>query len=204
MGEIIMSDSTGADGTQTPDGQTQTNTDGVGKKQDKVSYETFDKAMSSLNREKQARKELEEKLQKIQEEKMLAEGKKDEFIESLKSKYSALEEAVKKEKAQRALDNFKYKLSEVAAKKGFKNPSLATKLFQISDFELDQNNDVRIDQIESKFEELRQKESYLFAQSQTKVPDGNPITKVDAGTITKDDLGKLSKKELFELAKNFK
>lgn len=201
----IMSDSTNADGVKKADGQPTIDADGGDKSKQQVSYDTFDKAMSSLNKEKQARKELETQLQKIREDQMLAEGKKDEVIESYKQKVQSYEQTIKQEKAERALDRFKSKVTEVAAKKGFKNPSVAQKMFSISEFELDGDNNVNHEQLESKIDELKKTDAYLFQQVDQKIPDGQPKFRIPDGSMpTRDDLNKLSKDQLMEHLQKFK
>lgn len=191
-----MADLNNADGVKPADGQKSSHADGDDKSKQLVSYDTYDKAMASLNKEKQRAKELEAQLQKIQEEKMVAEGNKDALIDTYRKKAEALEEATKREKAERILDRFNSKIAEVALKKGFKNPGVAQKLFSIKDFSLDDGGGVDETQLESKFDQLRTTDSYLFSQADKKIADGNPMSRPASGNT---DMSKMTIKELEDL-----
>jgi hypothetical protein len=192
-----MSDSNNADGVSPADGQDPVITDGDKNKKQTVSYDTYDKAMKSLAKEKERLKELEARAAKLEEDKLLSEGKKDELIETYRKRAADLEEATKREKAERMLDRFNAKVAEVSMKKGLKNPAIAQKMFSIKDFELDEMGNVDPVQLESKIDALKATDGYLFSQSGKVIADGNPQTRItDSGNKS---LNKMSPSELAAL-----
>lgn len=191
-----MSDSNNADGVKAADGQDPVIVDGDKNKKQTVSYDTYDKAMKSLMKEKERLRELEAKVQKLDEEKLISEGKKDELIETYRKRAEALEEATKREKAERMLDRFQSRVTEVALKKGLKNPAIAQKMFSIKDFELDEQGNVDPIQLESKLDALKSTDGYLFSQSGKTIADGNPQSRISVGNKS---MSQMTPAELAEL-----
>lgn len=187
-----MSESQGADGTTKADGQNQSNvTDGdISSKPQVVKFETYDKAMATLAKEKQARLDAEKRLQEIQEKEMLAQGQYKELLEQKERELKEIKESALREKAARIEANVKAQVSEVATKYGAFDAMDVLKNLSVKDLGVDAEGNVDAKIVEQKVEEIKTKKAYLFKQASAKVVDGVPRQSVDltvkAGSI--DDL----------------
>lgn len=173
-----MSESQAADGGKPTDGQQPVVADGDSKPQ-VVKFETYDKAMATLAKEKAARVELEKKLQDIQEKEMLAQGQYKELLAQKETELRELKEKALREQAAKIEANVKAKVSEVATKYGAYDASDVIKNISIKELGIDAEGNVDAKIVEQKVEEIKAKKAYLFRQSAAKVADGNPMMKVD-------------------------
>jgi hypothetical protein len=173
-----MSESQVADGDKSADGQQSVSADGVSKPQT-VKYETYDKAMSTLAKEKQLRQDVEKKLQDIQEKEMLAQGKYQELLEQKESELKEIKEKVLRSQAEKIEANVKSKVTEVAIRFGAYDAGDVMKNLSVKELGVDAEGNVDTKIVEQKVEEIKAKKAYLFKQSASRVADGNPMMKVD-------------------------
>ncbi len=110
-----MSEISNADGVQSADGQ-QVVVDS--NKPQLVKYETYDKAMATLAKEKATRQELEQKLQAIQEKEMLDQGKYQELLQQKEQELREMKEQSLRERASKIEANVRARVTEVATQFG--------------------------------------------------------------------------------------
>jgi hypothetical protein len=177
MEEFIMSESQVTDGDKLADGQQSVIADG--SKPQLVKYETYDKAMATLAKEKQARMDLEKKLQDIQEKEMLAQGQYKELLEQKETELRDLKERALRDQAAKIEANVKAKVSAVAAKYGAYDASDVLKNLSLKELGIDAEGNVDEKIVEQKVSEIRAQKAYLFKQASTKIADGNPMMKID-------------------------
>ena len=179
-----MSESQVTDGDKSADGQQSVIADG--SKPQFVKYETYDKAMATLAKEKQARMDekqsrmdLEKKLQDIQEKEMLAQGQYKELLEQKETELRDLKERALRDQAAKIEANVKAKVSLVAAKYGAYDASDVLKNLSLKELGIDAEGNVDEKIVEQKVSEIRAQKAYLFKQASTKIADGNPMMKID-------------------------
>lgn len=130
---------------------------------DMVAYETYRKTLSlAKKREAELDAERAEK-QKLLEEKMAAEGKKDELIESWKKRYQELEGKTKK-----VVGSFSYKtlagaISEVASKEGCVDSGDLIALGDVSAIEVDDDFNVNMEQVKEFVLSMKKQKPHLFS-----------------------------------------
>lgn len=176
-----MSESHNADGVKSTDGQQLVTADGSenSNKPQVVKYETYDKAMASLAKEKQARQELEKKLQEIREKEMLEQGKYQELLQQKESELRELKEKALREQAAKIEANVKSKITEVATRFGAYDAGDVIKNISIKELGVDAEGNVDVKIVEQKVEEMKARKAYLFKQAAARVADGAPKMTVD-------------------------
>jgi hypothetical protein len=174
-----MSDDQSASGAtdqSSGDGQDEK---GEASGQSQVSYDTYKKTISEVKKLKAALKEREDALQKAQQEKLEAEGNKDELITQLKGKLSEVEKKHKETFNSFVYSSLDAQVREEAAKIGCIDPDAVVKLADLSSVEVDAKT-FRADktQLVEVLETLRKEKPYLFGKSgpklNTKTPGGAP------------------------------
>lgn len=188
---------TTADGGVADEAQTQSETVNA-KDKDVVAYETYKKTLSlAKKREAELEAERAEK-QKLLEEKLAVEGKKDELIESWKKKYEALEGKTKK-----AVGSFSYKvlasaISTEAVKEGCINVGDLIQLSDLSTVEMDDEFNVDTEQIREMVLRSKKERPYLFSNSKAGPNTGIPSN--GAKKVESDEWKKLSPKDMAKIA----
>ena len=172
-----MSESQVADGGNSADGQQSVIADG--NKPQVVKFETYDKAMATLAKEKARAQELEKKLQDIQEKEMLAQGQYKELLAQKETELRDLKEKALREQAAKIEANVKSRITEVATKYGAYDASDVIKNISLKDLGIDAEGNVDGKIVEQKVEEIKAQKAYLFKQASAKVADGNPMMKID-------------------------
>ena len=195
-----MSESQAADGGKLADGQQSVVADGDSKPQ-VVKYETYDKAMATLAKEKASRVELEKKLQDIQEKEMLAQGQYKELLAQKETELRDLKEKALREQAAKIEANVKAKVSEVAIKYGAYDASDVIKNLSLKDLGIDAEGNVDHKIVEQKVGEIKAQKAYLFKQASSKVADGNPMMKIDMKPRVGNTIEELQK-QFLEAAMN--
>lgn len=198
----MSNDSKGSNGTPDTSANggaeetTQQNTT-TAENKDVVAYETYRKTLGlAKKREQELEAERLEK-QKLLEEKLAVEGKKDELIESWKKKYEALESKTKK-----AVGSFSYKvlasvISQEAVKEGCINVGDLIQLSDLSTIEMDDEFNVDTEQIKDLVQRNKKERPYLFSNK-----SAAPNTGIPSGgkKVESDDWKKLSPKEMAKVA----
>jgi hypothetical protein len=185
------------------DGQNQTpEVPARESKGDTVAYETYKKTLAlAKKRESELETERAEK-QKLVEEKLASEGKKDELIESYKKKYSDLESKFKKSVGSFAYNTLSNAISLEATKEGCIDAGALLKLSELDQDMVDEDFNVNADRVKELVEKAKKDFSYLFRSNASAAKTGTP----KAGEVAKaDDWKKLPLKEQAMLAfKGFK
>lgn len=191
-----VSDQTAAVGdTQTDQATSQQETES-----DVVKYETYKRTLSEAKRAKSELEQLKERLSQLEQEKLSAEGNKDQLIDSLKGERDQL-----KQKLTTAVGSFaRSKVNEVLisemAKAGCQDAELVLRAYEqeISDVEFDEKFNPNRDQVKAFVESIKSERPYLFGKQGPKLAGHQPRTDVETEKAMKP-LSKLSQEELFNL-----
>lgn len=168
-------------------------------KKDVVAYETHRRLLGEKKAEQERRKELEQKLDLLSNEKLAAEGKKDELISNLQSKVSELTKVAHEKDVKYGYSKLQASVREKALKHGCKDPSAYLKLVDSKELEtvaMDDDYNVDGETVEQLIERTKSKFDYLFGKSAPKVDDATPSNK-----IKKKTLGDMSMDEKMKLLK---
>ena len=144
--------------------------------------------------------ELQRIAESAQQEKLQAEGKKDELINSLKQEKEQLKQKVLGTHSAFATRIIHGELKAEAAKAGCVSLDDFVRLVDIEAIEVDENYNPDPEKVKSLVQEAVKTRPYLFSKTapniNTKLPNGN----TEGMDLKKEDLSKLSSKELLELA----
>lgn len=179
--------------------------------EDKVSYESFQKVLGEkkktqarLAENQQELEAIKEQLEAMNQDKLQAEGKKDELIKSLQSKVQELSGQVKEKDSQYGWTLVQSKLKEEALKQGCKRADVFMNLLvaekdELATVRVGENFEVDSESVKSLVE--RAKEKYqdigLFGQPTPAVHDAVPNSEKP-----KKDLSQMSTNELKNMYKN--
>jgi hypothetical protein len=170
---------------------------------DQVSYDTYKKTVTEAKRLKAQLREREEALQKLEAQKLEAEGNKEELISSLKKRLEATEKMNKE-----MLNNFVYssldsQVREEAIKLGCVDPDAVTKLADLSQVEVDPKT-FKADRetVSSVLEDLRKAKPYLFGKSGPKINAQSPSGKIPEKE--KKEFKQMTQQELWDELKKLK
>lgn len=164
---------------------------------DTVAYETYKKTLAlAKKREQELELERAEK-QKLVEEKLQTEGKKDELIESYKKKYSDLEAKLKNAVGSFAGRTLSQAISLEATKEGCIDTGALLKLTELSSEMIDDEFNPNQEMIKEVVEKAKKDFTFLFPKTASAAKTGTP----KAGQIAApDDWKKLPLKEQAMLA----
>lgn len=162
----------------------------------KVSYETYKRTLDEAKKVKATLKEMQDQLSKINEEKLLAEGKKDEVIKQKEKELADIKSRLERERAEGIITRVQSKIAEVANKFGAYDASDVVKNISIKDLNLDEDGNFDTSVLESKVDALKKQKNYLFKAATSTVVDANPNTKPPS---LNGKLSSLNIKELEEL-----
>lgn len=145
-----------------------------GSKGDTVAYETYKKTLAlAKKREAELETERAEK-QKLVEEKLQVEGKKDELIQSLNKKYSDLEGKFKKAVGSFATNTLSQAISLEATKDGCVDVKALLKLVELNSDMIDDEFNVHQDQVKELVERSKKEHAYLFPKNASAAKTGTP------------------------------
>jgi uncharacterized protein YjbJ (UPF0337 family) len=184
---------------QTAEGSAQTSEQQTTK--DTVAYDTHRKL---LGEKKQVQGQLQEamtRLETLEQEKLSAEGKKDELLTNLQKKLSESNDKLKKVVGAfqyRAVSN---KFVEKARAEGCLKPEKLMQLADLSQIEVDVDNDFSVsdESVTSIIEGLKKEVPFFFQKNNIKVIDQVPGN--IQSQVGPQDLTKKSMDELMALAK---
>lgn len=170
--------------------------------QDSVKYDTYRKTLSEAKKSKAQLTEAMERLQMLEQEKLQAEGKTQELLQSVikerDSYKSRLAEAHGAFAQGRAMDA----IIDEANKMGVASTGLLRKAIgdKVNDLEFDDEYRPNSEQVKMLLESIRQEEPLLFSKQAPKVADHkfNPQAGQTKGKALKD----MSKDELIEYWSN--
>ena len=160
------------------------------QKKDVVAYESFQKSVSAEKAARKRAKELEEKLEAIENARLEKEGKHDEIIQSLRTKVSDYETTLAEERKKYLWNSVKSAVKTAAVKNGCSDPDKLLKLLDNDDFSTLKASDGDIDPstLNALIEKSKKENWFLFSGKEVKVNDVNPTTKIEKGAQTEEQL----------------
>lgn len=191
-----MKDILNADGVLPADGQAQDQITAPiipdGNKPQTVKYETYDKAMATLAKEKLRASDLEKQLSDIREKDMLQQGKYQELLAEKDKQLKEMQATVINEKKEKIIVEAKSIMTDVANKFGAHSADDIHRNIVLKDVTgLDGKVDPRL--VEAKVEELKRTKQYLFKSSAARIADGAPQIGVSSQlSVNKLDTNKLA------------
>lgn len=197
--EVTTQDPSGAtdksvsDGVQQSSTQTQTETL---SKSDTVAYETHKKLLGEKKRVQSQLEEMQTKLNSLTEEKLSAEGKKDELLEAYKKRLNEMESKVQDFAYTSVSNSVRMKAKEM----GCVDDEVVVKLIDLTKLSVGEGFTVDPDEVRTMLESVKKEKSYLFKPQNPNVnnsiPNANP--NVEGGKI---DFSKMTKEELVAYGK---
>lgn len=169
-------------------GTTEENTSGVtqdsanletesviqGKKADEVSYETHRKLLSEKKKLSQQFSQTQEELNKLREERMMAEGKKDELIATLKKDLNETKDRFKKQSANYAFKTVSSQVAAEAATMGCRDVEALIQLSDLTSLEIGDDFSIDKEQVKNMLESVKEQRSWLFDKPAPNVQTGTP------------------------------
>lgn len=152
-----------------------------------VKYETYSRVLGRLKNTESQFTELQDKISKLEQEKLEAEGNKDQLIESLRKELNERRTREKTIVGSIALSQGKNALIDHAVKMGCNSPDILTKLLEGDLQNLEYDSDFKPDseQVKTLVEEARKKNPILFSKEAPKVANHNLNTKAPQAQKTK-------------------
>lgn len=171
-----------------------------GGSQDTVKYETYKKTLGEAKKYKSQLEELQDRLSSLEQEKLQAEGNKEELIESLKKEVNQW-----KGKATKAVSSFaKSKVHEAmmreASKAGCQDPELVLRAYaqDLDEIDFDDQFNPDLDQLKTTLERVRQERPYLFGKEAPKIGSHQVKTSTVSSDGTRKPVSKMTEEELME------
>lgn len=177
---------------------------GAGGGDKKVAYPTYKKTVDEVKRLKAELRVREEKLTLAEQEKLSAEGKKDELIAKLRGDNEKLSKGQKDMLKSVIASRLDDQLQAEAARLGCVDLEAVSKLVDLSDVEVDEKT-FRADKakLTEVLEDLKKSKPYLFNKVGPKINGKLPSGKVIEGEKGKK-LSDLSKDELWQKLRELK
>lgn len=144
---------------------------------DSVAYSTYRKVVGKSKKVMSENEELRNQLQGIEQNKMQADGRKDELIKALRDELNGVKEVSQKDKQSYAWNIFSENIKTEAAKRGCLNPSKLIKLLDKEDLgsvEVDDNYRVNGDDLTRLMDKAMKENEFLFQRDAVKVNDITP------------------------------
>lgn len=167
--------------------------DNVEQKRDVVKYDTYSKVVGHNKKLQSRLEELESRIMQTEQQKLEAEGKKDELIESLRSQLGEREEKLKDVTSTFAYRSVTEQVRAEAAKLGCVDSSALVKLLDLGEVDIDSETfSANSEQIQGLLEQSKQKYPYLFGKPAPKfaegVPSSNQKFEVDTSKMSAAEL----------------
>lgn len=192
-----MSDNTpnpSGDSTQTSGQSGNQNTQQDSVKNPEAVLAQNKELLAELKKEREARKAIQEKLDADEAEKLLKDGKKDEYITGLKQKLEAAEKARKEDSEKFGKNTLTSQMDSMARAMGCEKPELVRKLVDMNTVDVDGDFQVNKDQLKAALAKVKEEVPALFKKQQDPPNDINP--QGSSQVNVKTDLSKLSKQDL--------
>jgi seryl-tRNA synthetase len=174
---------------------------------DPTAYESKQRELlAEVKKERDARKILETRMLELDQQKMQAEGKKDEVISQLNKQITDLRDAEKKKTSKYAFKVVKEKVAAKASSLGAIDTETLLKIVDLNALQVsvvDDDFEVDEDSITNTLETLRKEKPFLFKQAGPTIKDGTP----NGGSRTQvingaPDFTKMKTDEILDWAKN--
>jgi hypothetical protein len=161
---------------------------------DSVAYDTYRKVLGEKKKASEKLAAMEADLQKMKEEKLQLEGKKDEYIDTLKKKLTDLEMNHKKMVGTYAYNSVTNSLKTEALKHGCIDTEALVKLIDVSALEVSEDFNVDQENLKTAVEDLKKQKPYLFSKEAPKFVDPKkPVVDVAKQGLKGKSVDELSK-----------
>jgi hypothetical protein len=200
-----MSDdkSGGAATDQETSGHDQKSQESEASGADKVSYDTYKKTVSEVKRLKAEIKAKEDALTAAQQEKLSAEGNKDELINQLKTQVAKLDKQNKDTLNSFVFMSLDTQVRKEAEKLGCVDPDAVVRLADFSGVDVDHKTFMADQgQLVQVIADLKKTKPYLFGRAGTKINTQTPGGSIDVEK--KKPLKDMTKDELWSELKKVK
>jgi len=162
-----------------------------------VAYETYRKTLSEAKRAKEALETMGAERQKLLDEKLALEGKKDELIGSKDKRIHELEGKLKKVVGAFGHKTLAAVISQEAAKEGCVNVGDLIAISDLTNVEVDDEFNVNVDQVREVVQKAKKERAYLFSQRSTAAKTGVPTS----GSVpSADEWKKMTLKDQLNMA----
>ena len=158
---------------QTQD-QSQAPQEPVVQGKDSVSYETHRKLLAEKKKIAEQFNSLSEELNKLKEEKLMAEGNKEELINSLKKSLEEERANRKKESAAYAYKTISAQVEREALKMGCVDTEALIRLADLTSLEVGDDFSLDKEQVRAMLEKTKEERSWLFSKPAPNVQTGVP------------------------------
>lgn len=207
MTDINTESSANGTDSSKPNGQDTNVNDVTGVKDPNAVLAKNQELLALIRKEKQSKSELVLKIQEIEQAKLLAEGKKDEYITQLQNQMKTVNADLKKTKATYALKTVKDQVKIKAGLFGCIDTDLLTKAMDLESLNVsmvDDDFNVDDENLTAQLEAMRKQKPHLFKQAGPEIKDGLPGSSkmqnvgIDYSSMTLAQMqelaGKMSKK----------
>jgi len=185
----------GADSAQ---GSAQTASGGAEGAETSPAKRAYEGILSELKTERQKRRELEERVQATEAEKLLEQGKLKEYADTLKTQLEKASTELKSMKQSFAFTTVKGQIEREASRLGCVDTELLLKAIDLDKIQVDDAFNVETQSLSQVLEATRKSKPYLFKHEGPKVKDGVPVPTTTSG---KPDFSKMTKQQLIEFAR---
>lgn len=147
------------------------------QRDDKVAYDTYRRVVGKSKKVMAENDELKQRLNLIEQDKMAADGKKDDVIKSLREELGQTRSQLDSQKQNYAWNIFSSNIKAEAAKRGCKDPDKLLKLLDKEDLgsvEVDDNYTVNRDDLSRLMDKAIRENDFLFGKPAVKVNDVTP------------------------------
>ena len=179
MTDINTASGSGGSTSVSSSGTTDETSGQVGKNQ--VSYDSYQKALTEKKNAQAKMAELENKLKEFEQDKLQAQGKKDELIQSLQKQLKETTTDFSKTKANYAMKAVTAQVEKRAAEMGCVDSDLLTKAMNLESLKVsvvDDDFNVDGESLTTQLEMVRKSKPYLFKQAGPQIKDGVPNNQV--------------------------
>jgi hypothetical protein len=171
-----------------PDQQAGGGDNGDGQQQkDSVSYDSHKKLLGEKKKIQAAHEEALKRLQSLEQEKLEAEGKKDELLSNYRKQIEELEGKYKSAVGNFAFSSVSGKFTEEALKQGCVDTEILLAVADLKSLDYDDNFQPDLSQIKMMVEEFKKNKPHLFQKAAPNVKDGIPA-KPEAPTSYAEEL----------------
>lgn len=186
-------------GAPVAQGGAQTSTGGADQEVNPAKR-AYDGILGELKGERQKRRELEEKMQAIEAERLLESGKLKEYADTMKGRAEKLEQELRATKQNFAFNTVKSQIERKANELGCLDSDLLIKAIDLNKVQVDDAFTVDSQSLTEVLEGVRKSKPFLFKQDGPKFKDATPASSGAVGGTK--DLSKMSKTEILALAKS--
>jgi hypothetical protein len=172
---------------------------------DSVSLTSYQKVLKEKKSFQSRLSEYESKLQKLEEEKLHAEGKKEELLDSYKKRVQELESRLDKTNKSYAWNTLTGSIKTEAVKAGCKDPDKLIRLMDDEDLrsiEIGDNFTINTESLKEIIEKNKKENYFLFETTPRQASVGNPSKK--SPEEPKKSFKDMTREELLEAYKQSK